>query len=317
MLCAAALGLGSCATQREALQPQNFTDVYLLSRLGEFDINSTKENAPAVARYFKDYYEVIPDLRTYSGVYYSGDELLAAHLLRGTRTDAGTVILIHGYNGTMIEPHFEYFAQQFIKNGFRVVLLNLPGHEFSGGYRSAVNSFADYGAMVVNFLSQNKKSLGPAVYAVGISTGSVAIFDALRTSPEVRGIITKSALLVPFIRMRAAGLLEFGSYLSPSINSGRRGPMQIYNLSTRWIRQAGAWQKEVSAAIKDSGPLDGKNIFIAFAEQDKAIQVAPSRDFYSQAFSAATVKTYAGQDHMFSKAGYEDVRSDVMQFFGY
>ncbi len=318
--------LFSCAS-REALQPPNFTDFLLLSSLGPFDMASKKTASPAIQNYFKVYFDVIPNLRMHSGYYISPrkpyladdagyisrDLLLSAHMLSGAQSDAGTVILIHGYNGTARYTHFQYFAQQFIKRGFRVVLLNLPGHEFSGGYRGSVESFEDYGNMVMAFLGQYRKQLGPKTYLIGMSTGSVSIFDAMRRDKDLFSSVDKVALIVPFLYIKNSGVLNFASYFANSVSSKKSGPLTTYNIPSKWIRKAQQWGK--AREQERELQIQNQNVFIAFAEQDKVIDGKKAQEFYKEVYPNARIKAYAGQDHLLSKSGYEIFREEIMSFF--
>ena len=301
----------SC-TSKQAEQPLNFTDMLLLSNISSFDITATDTNNHAVNWYYSSYFSVIPNLQIHSGYYPSNGELLVAHMFTGANTDKGTVIIIHGYTGGLRENHFKYFTQQFIKRGYRVIGLDLPGHEFSGGYRSSIKKFEDYGTMLLDFLAQNQGQLGSEVNLLGFSVGATAIFDAAQRNPLLLSTINKTALLVPFIKMKNSGWLAFGSAFTYTVRSRNEGPLEIYNISTVWIRKQREWEK---AMRKNASTITDNSIFIAFAEKDKVIDYPAAIKFYTEKVPNATIVTYEGEDHNITKEHYQKFRNDVMAFF--
>ena len=323
-VCIAAF-LFSCKSQ-EISQPIDLTDFLLMSNLEPLNIKSEKSASLAIQNYFKRYFKIIPNLKINSGYYISprtpflsqdqgeisNDLLLVAHILTGEKSDKGTAVLVHGYTGSSRYVHFQYFAQQFIKNGYRVVLLNLPGHEFSGGYRGSVENFEDYGNMVIEFLSQYRTQLGKTVHMIGMSTGSISLFDAMRRNETLFSSINKVALIVPFLYVKNSGILNFASYFARSIRGKKSGPLTIYRIPGKWMREAHKWSK---ARNKETHQIQNKNVFIAFAEKDQTIDVKKSQRFYKMRYPYATIKTYAGQDHLLSKQGYENFQEDIMTFF--
>lgn len=299
-------------TSYEASQPLNFTDIMLLSSIDKFDPIERDPASFAITYYFKPYADIIPNLTIHSGYYPSDNELLVAHFLTGTNSQSGTAILIHGFNGNALDTNLQYFAQQFIKNGYGVIILNLPGHGFSGGYRSSVDNFEEYGNMVTTFLHQYEKKLQNPLYMAGISTGALAIFDGARKDKIVNSSIEKYALIVPFLYMKHAGALEFGSYLTDSVHSRKSGPMTIYNIATKWIQKSQDWAKKRK---KEQLIIKKDKVFITFAEDDNVINFKKSYDFYKKTYPNAKINVYPNQDHTFTKETYQAFRNDIMSFF--
>ena len=311
-----AIGLLSCGSNFRSPPVKNFTEVYLLDNMPTFSIDNPIWNNSHRERFFKVYYEHIPNLKTSTGLYFSHSDLLAAHLLEGENTDKGTLIMIHGYRGSLTFTFFQHLAKVYIERGYRVVLLNLPGHEFSGGYRGSVNDFTDYSDMINSFFTHTEGQLGEEVIMLGHSTGAISIYDAYIRYPETMRQVDATVLLSPFIGLNLDTVFAFSAvFIDGVLVEDYKAPMQFLVVPGSWIKELRNWSNKIK-----NYPLLNEKLLLVFGSKDEVIKLQPSIDFYSKKIPAADVKVYEGQDHSFFTTmhnadmlqnDYKQVRKDV------
>lgn len=288
----------------------NYSETYLLQNMTSFSITEPAPNSKERLWYFNSYASVIPNLQIHSGVYLSSGEILAAHMLWGEQYDQGTVIMIHGYNGTILNTHFQYFAQQFIQKGYRVILLNIPGHEFSGGKRGNIKDFSDYRKMLVDFLKLTEGQLGENLVLIGHSVGAATIYDAFIQSPEVLQEVDTAVLIAPFKDLKFSGIYQLSAYFVPGINVEQEELLQLNRVSTEWILKVREWSKE----IENYPTLVGKEMLIIFGEEDNVIKNEISQEFFNEKIKNKKIRTYKGQGHLLVKDGYKKFRTETMDW---
>lgn len=292
----------TCTTTHRVSSPQNFTENYLLEDIGLFNIEGKEVNNPAREWFFADYKMILPNIKIYSGYYPSEGDLMVAHMFTGSDTSKGTIIVIHGYNGTSRNEHFEYLAQQLIPRGFRFIVLNLPGHEFSGGYRGTVESFAHYRLMLKNFLLYNQGKLGEQIILVGHSVGAITIYDSYVHFPEIMSPITATVLLAPFNDLKNSEVYSIAPRMVPELIDKEATALGLYSRPTSWITKEIEW----TARLKDYNPVTVENMLIIFGSKDKIIKSKKSIAFFNKQVIGAETRIYVGQNHTFTVYGIED-----------
>lgn len=305
------LGTGfACKSLATTPDFRNFSEVFLLSDIPPFSIDNPQIDNAARQWYFEPYTTIIPNLTTYSGYYISDGELLVAHTLVGNKTTKGTIIMIGGYNSTPLVSSFQYFAQQFILEGFRVILLDVPGHGFSGGQRGDISSYKKYGNMIADFLVLTDGQLGDQIVMIGISVGAIAIYDAYIHNEQLMKQVNTSVLMSPFYDLKNSNLYLIGSKIVSGIYIEKeKSPLQISQLSGNWIKEQRKW----TAQLNDY-PILNKKLLLVFGEQDEVIKYEKSRDFFNGKINNADYKIYPNQDHVFSNDGYKTVRTEIVDW---
>ena len=309
-----ALALLGCSSANTVPTHQNFTEIYLLQDIDMFttDTSSSNSNHMARAWYFSDYIKEIPNLKIKTGLYESQGQLLAAHLFRVNDVARGTIIAVHGYVGDARFSHFRHLAKRFVQLGFNFVVLNLPGHGFSGGNRGAIEDFADYGTMIHDFLVHTEGQLGEDIIMVGHSTGSVAIYEAYINYPEIMSQVDGSILISPYRDLASSRWLFFGARVIDGIKiKENKRPMELTRIPGGWIDA----QREWSERIREYPVLD-EHILVLFGIDDDVIDFDSSTNYYKEALGdSAEIAVYLEQDHTLTRTrdegGVQDVRNKM------
>lgn len=286
----------------------DFSEMYLLQDMKAFSVSNPPENNQFRLWYFEHYLNTIPNINIYTGVFVSEGNILAAHMIEGENTEKGTLIMIHGYNGTVLNGHFQYFAQHFIPLGYRVILLNLPGHGFSGGVRGDVRDFADYGSMIKDFLDITKNQLGENIVLIGHSTGAIAIYESYIQYPDVMKYIDAAVLISPFKDIKFGTLYEVGSVFVPSVSTKYKQILRLRTVPSVWIQKEKAWSKK----IKTYPILDTKEMLLIFGENDTVITKNESIQFYNKQITNKKMRIYPNQNHAFTNDGYNVFREETI-----
>lgn len=109
---------------------------------------------------------------------------------------AGTIVLLHGVR--MDKQASIPMALSLCDAGYRVVLIDLPGHGESGGrYLTYGEAEAQDVSGMLDALDASGLQLGP-VGAYGFSYGAAVAIDLAATDPRVRGVVAVS----PFASLR-------------------------------------------------------------------------------------------------------------------
>ncbi len=298
--------LVSCASK--PFQPINATETYLLSTLSYFDFQNPRQSVVIENEFFSEALSLVPGVMLHSGYFPSQGELLVAHMFYTSRASDKTLVLIHGFRGGAQYSHFLYLMQQFVMRDYRVVVLNLPGHEFSGGIRGGIASFEHYGDMVKDFINYVPPLFSGENSFVGHSTGAVALMIALQDE-AFRPYADRAVFLSPYSRLRGENVLTFLSHFADAVGKDDE-LFAIITVSREFMPRYREWRKQA----QKYPPIDDVPILVLFAENDRVVHVEQSERYHSEKFPQATLFTYKNQNHTFTNSGYREVREHVMQF---
>ncbi len=117
---------------------------------------------------------------------------------------SGIILFFHGYLSH--SGLFKDFYEKFLKLGYHIVAVDLPGHGLSDGRRTAIDDFSTY-ARVVYTTYVNITNIRLPVYLIGHSTGCSAILEFIynyNASP------TAVVFVAPLVRIILWELASFG-----------------------------------------------------------------------------------------------------------
>ena len=287
----------------------DFAEMYLLQDMSPFSITNPVENSQLRLLYFESYFNTIPRINIYTGTFLSAGNILTAHMIEGEKTDKGTLIMVHGYNGTVLNRHFQYFAQYFIPLGYRVILLNLPGHGFSGGIRGDIDDFASYGAMLNDFFMLTKDQLGENIILIGHSTGAISIYEAYIQYQNSMKQVDVAVLIAPFKDLKFSALYKMGAVFVPTVKVKQKSMLELHTVPSVWIQKEKAWSRK----IKTYPTLDDINkMLLVFGKQDTVITNKKSIRFFKEKITNKDIHIYPKQNHTFSNDGYALFREETI-----
>jgi alpha-beta hydrolase superfamily lysophospholipase len=174
----------------------------------------------------------------------------------------GTVYLVHGYyDHTGILKNLIDF---FLTEKYCVAAFDLPGHGLSSGAPASIDSFAEYGAALKDFIAITESKLPKPFSILGHSTGCAAILEYYLegTGEPFRDII----LLAPLVRSAYWYPSKAGYAIAkPTVATTHRwfrkasadtaflswferDPLQTRYFPVHWSTALYAWEKQITAA---------------------------------------------------------------------
>ena len=109
----------------------------------------------------------------------------------------GTVVVVHGYLDHM--GSYGHLTRRLLREGYRVVLYDMPGHGLSTGARADLRAMADYGTVfraVRQAIDTLPRVPGPIHY-VGHSTGASILLNEIDQGRPLEGHVV---LIAPLVR---------------------------------------------------------------------------------------------------------------------
>jgi acylglycerol lipase len=226
----------------------------------------------------------------------------------------GVVVLVHGY--AEHSDRYQWFASRLVEQGFAVYAFDLRGHGRSPGRRGFVDSFADYLADLATFLQRvQSQAADKPIFLFGHSLGgAIATLFTLRYRPDLRGLISSSAVLTvdrdrssfPIRLMQAIGhWLPRLPTLKLDSRAISRDPAIVSRYQTDpWVyhgRFPARTLAEILKAIDEIQTRAGElqvPLLILHGTYDRLTQVGGSQTLYAGAGSAdKTLKLYDGFYH--------------------
>jgi len=130
-------------------------------------------------------------------------ELCGAELVvqrfRQRNGSRGTVLLVHGYmdHAGLTRP----LAEHLFRQGWDLLIYDLPGHGLSNGARHRVDDFFHYADQLAELIRRVLPQLQTPLTLVGHSTGGAIVTTLLLREPELAaGPLTRPVLLAPLLR---------------------------------------------------------------------------------------------------------------------
>ncbi len=218
-----------------------------------------------------------------------------------------TVVLVHGYlkhAGYAREP-----AAFFLERGYRVILMDLPGHGLSDGYPGHIDDFAQYAAALRATLDAVKD--GGRLIVCGHSTGGATAIELVDSG--LADDVDAVALFAPLVRSAwwwAArfGLVTVGRLAKdvgrPAYSYGRTAdwdrlenaldPLVPPRVPLGWGYAVGAWNDRLYA--KDPSPWKGRFVILQ-GDRDSIVWGAWNVPFLLRRFKRVDVLKVTGATH--------------------
>ncbi len=140
--------------------------------------------------------------------------------LIGNEQSNRTLLFIHGAGGNM--EVLRALANQF--SDYKCVLVDLPGHNLSGGV--IPKKVSDYATALEKFIQSEKQLLGDQITCIGHSMGGCLCLElALRKLPEIKQIVI----------LNSAAHIELNKKFMQKIRNGKVDKLYLYKCSGSYI----------------------------------------------------------------------------------
>lgn len=282
------------------------------SQMKEFDPTVATPMSDEMKRVLK-FYQLKSDVALTMGHQTVGDYKISTYYFKPLLNDSvegtepkGTVLLLHGYLDYMGALHG---LQRFlIERNYAVLIMDLPGHGLSSGRRGSIDSFENYGELVVTAADLHKKHELPGELSVfGFSIGAAAILEAIYKEVQWGG---KTVLMAPLVRSAkwlisrwAHGLIkdfdgELGRYYRPCskdkpfLKSLKEDPLGVKRFPIEWGTAYYTWEKKIQDATFSDRPL-----VVIQGTGDGTVNWRYNLAFYRTRFPSATIFEVKGAEH--------------------
>lgn len=124
---------------------------------------------------------------------------LVVQCFRQHTTSRGTVLMVHGYmdHAGLTRP----LVEQLFRQGWDLLIYDLPGHGLSDGAPHSVDDFFHYADQLAALIKGGIPDLRLPLTLMGHSTGGAIITTLLLRDPyPIEGLSTRPVLLAPLLR---------------------------------------------------------------------------------------------------------------------
>jgi alpha-beta hydrolase superfamily lysophospholipase len=226
--------------------------------------------------YFRHYGLDIPGAEHHFGVIAHTPFKLASHVFVPKKC-RGTAVLVHGY--LEHSGYFRHAAQRLVKEGYAVVLFDLPGHGLSSGSPATIRDFSFYAAALDRVVRFSARKLKAPLHLVAHSMGCSAAVELLLTKTSEH--IGKVVLAAPLVHPRLWPATKFAyTVLSPVVKKVPRAfpflssdkdfiyftlfrdPMLRKEIPLHWVHSMLRWNEHLarySASDKELRIFQGTN----------------------------------------------------------
>ncbi|SHF28579.1 Lysophospholipase, alpha-beta hydrolase superfamily [Modicisalibacter ilicicola DSM 19980] len=263
--------------------------------------------------HYLDHYRLTPLLRDNVGLYAGFVDTRHFRLwaqVWSPEQPRGTAFVVHGYFDHL--GLYRHLLERLLRQGFRVVLWDLPGHGLSSGPRATIDDFEEYGACLQALqhrLTQDELAPRPWI-GLGQSTGaSILATDALMqgaTAPW-QALVLLAPLVRPWGWPQSNWLHRLASPFIDSIprtyrpNSTdddfvaflREGdPLQADRLTLTWVTAMRRWMTHMLTL-----PASDVPVLILQGEQDLTVDWQWNLEVLQRKFPAARVHCHPEARH--------------------
>ena len=225
----------------------------------------------------------------------------------------GNVLLVHG-----LFDHVGLFLpliRHFLNQGYSVIALDLPGHGLSDGEVTVINSFEQYGEILLDtaqFFAPQTQTL--PLYGVGQSTGAAALmaleFDLYKK--QLPSVFERLVFLGPLVRPRQWGIARWIyrllgrrlRYVARDFSNANThdaefhhflksfDPLQPRRLSTQWVGALNQWVDGFA-----SQPVVETPLLVVQGTADKVVDWQLNIPAIKEHFSCVQVNMIEGAKH--------------------
>ena len=229
----------------------------------------------------------------------SDDKLLCLNLFEPPVKSKGTIFVLHGYLANSLT--FASLDAEFLRQGWTVTSIDLPGHGLSQGPRADIDTWSRYGDAVQNWLewAQSQPIFLPHPWVlIAHSLGGASVIDDYSRRPK----------LLPDCTVLVAPLVHTTWYepekISYSLTSWaiRQLPplvpaesyLGIQSFPTHWFKELTEWNKSLTQLKPWSRPQG----VILQGTEDSIVDANFNTQFLSRVFPGLKVELLPGLDHV-------------------
>jgi len=235
----------------------------------------------------------VPEHDEYLGRVSSGNEEIFIHALALRGGGRGTAFVFHGFASE--SSRYGALSAALLRDGWNVMLADLPGHGLSTGKRGAAADFSIYGDVVHHSIQNAAAYLkGPNV-AIGHSTGALAIMDY---SVRYGQAFQKIVFFAPLVRTAYWPVLRLvRTITSPWIHSLRASSTTDLGLRVfpvAWFDGLVRWNK----TMVDKTSLGLPETLVLQAQKDSVVDNGYNKSFIKKRTGTElTYRMVQGVDH--------------------
>lgn len=259
--------------------------------------------------YGLDFASRIPGVVHHFGAFEAAGFTVAAHFYAAPRP-RGTCLLLHGYFDHA--GLYGHLIAHCLRNGYSVLIWDLPGHGLSSGEQASIHSFDHYVDVLAAVLQRYAEDLPHPLVGIGQSTGGAVLlgwaFRTLRDAVECP--FAKVVLLAPLVRPAEWGKVVLSYHLlrpfrrsvtrtfmansndTQFLEFVRRDPLQSRVLPVRWVGAMRAWVREFLA----QAPMTQAPVIVQ-GDADRTVDWRWNLARLRERFPAAQVTMLGGARH--------------------
>ena len=240
------------------------------SSLVPLDLSQHQEFSPQQSAFFRYYGLDSGQAAHLFGAFDSDAYRLAAHVYLPSKT-VGTVFLLHGFFDH--SGIFKHLIRRCVEEDFAVAIFDLPGHGLSSGDAGDISDFAQYAAVVSDFVRVCSPALPRPFHLVGHSTGAAIAIEILLNDPHRRRDFERVVLAAPLVHHRFHRISRAQmSLIKPFVDDLPRryhrnssdvifvewlklDPLQGRRISLNWLTALYAWNDRLDGYTRQSGPV--------------------------------------------------------------
>ncbi|MEM5947369.1 alpha/beta hydrolase [Spirochaetia bacterium 38H-sp] len=253
-----------------------------------------------------------PPVKHLAGTIPSGPYSLFVHIFLPETNITGSVFVFHGY--ATDSSHYGRLASELLTMGLATILIDLPGHGLSTGTRGdAWPGFYIYGDSVNNTITNLSPYLPRPYYAIGHSTGGLALIDySMRYKTQIEKIV----LFAPLMKLPYQGILTsvrtITSIFAHSYRAFARTKLGLRVFPFTWLDYFVIWQKK----LEKTPHIDMPSTLLILAAKDNVVDNDYSKKKLRNKIDTIYIITEKNADHfeLDSGAPDEDVMADIKGF---
>jgi alpha-beta hydrolase superfamily lysophospholipase len=307
-------GLPGPADQSAHASNAHRPDIEKVSReMPALDLAAAPGPTPSIGDYFRFYGLDFEDVIHHFGRFRSGKHRIAGHVWVPA-DPAGTFFLMHGYfdhSGTL-----NHLIRACLEKGFAVAVFDLPGHGLSSGKMGCIDDFAEYVAVLNDFITLCGRRLPPPFHLAAHSTGCAIAYEYLNHAPRI--VFDKIVWLAPLVRNAHWHLSTVGYHLArpfvetlPGANRrnssdenfvefARHDPLRNNRLCLRFLDALHAWNRKIAHY-----PVLAKPVLVIQGTADGIVDWKYNLDFLKSKISHLEVELIEKANHQLANESRE------------